>query len=425
MQRPRRAAVVALAGLGAIVILSCSHDSYLKVILQSDGGVFQDVTEVDVSIQREDGTSPTWLTYIASTPLSFDMTTEKTLSIAFTPTQSGTVMLKVGVLRGTVCLGSGTTRATIKKGDVSAVRVRITPGTPCPTASDGGSAITDAATDVTLPGCNPASPATTCSANQTCFVSCTDTPNMCVPAGTKGPGEPCVTNNDCMPGTQCFDYTGIEGCSNGPKICQKFCSDDAQCATGGGGGVAIATGGVTGSGGGGGAGGGAGRGGQSGQSGQAGQAGGRGGQSGGAGGTTPAAGTGGAASVGNGASSCRNPVVCSASVTKIYRTCSFACDPRGDAKLGCPTGLLCFLYRDSASGQDAPDCGCSPPTRTGQDGAGCVSSATCAPGYICNQMGNTQVCRKLCKMSSPEDCAAPHVCGPLQNNSVFGVCVGG
>ena len=116
-------------------------------------------------------------------------------------------------------------------------------------------------------------------------------------------------------------------------------------------------------------------------------------------------------------------MVCGGSVATSYKTCSFACDPRGNGQLGCPAGLFCFLYRDSATGQDNPDCGCRAPTRVGTDGQACVSSASCAPGYICNMMGGTQVCRKLCKMTSPGDCAAPQICGALQNNSVFGVCV--
>jgi len=111
-------------------------------------------------------------------------------------------------------------------------------------------------------------------------------------------------------------------------------------------------------------------------------------------------------------------------VPTTSRTCGFACDPRGDGTRDCPMGLTCFLYQTPAGGQDTPNCGCKTPSHTGTDGMACASSATCAPGLICNMMNGTMACRRLCKMSeAPMHCGtAP--CVPLTNNTVFGVCVG-
>lgn len=380
---------------------SCSHDAYLKVTLRSADTRFDDVMGVVVSVQGDSNMSTAWLTYVPGQPISFDTMNWTTLSIAFTPNQSGTVLLDVGVLDSNgACLGRGQMSAPIKKGDVSAATVIVAHTSTCPSA-DGGAGTTDAGGDgVTFPGCDPATPGGRCADNQTCFVNCAANQGMCIAAGSKGPGETCATNSDCMPGTQCFDYSKLPGCGAGTKICQKFCDSDAQCGamTGGTGGAGLGAGG--------------------------GPA--------GAGGAVGAGGTGGGGGAAGspalqpaviGPGTCRNPVVCGSNLSTSYRTCSFGCDPRGNATAGCPTGLLCFLYSDLASGQDAPDCGCLEPSRVGTDGADCKTSAACAPGFICNMMGGTQACRRLCRMSSLIDCAAPTTCSKLSNNSVFGVCV--
>jgi hypothetical protein len=51
--------------------------------------------------------------------------------------------------------------------------------------------------------------------------------NECIAGGTGGPGAVCTTNADCMPGTQCFNYTNT-GCS--VHVCLRFCNGNADCA---------------------------------------------------------------------------------------------------------------------------------------------------------------------------------------------------
>jgi hypothetical protein len=394
--------IVAAAGIAAGT--SCSQDSYLVVTLVSGDFEFVNVGWVYVYAQGMNGQSSMMLQYDRSTnPISFnDINTAKTLSLGFTPSQSGMVTLTVGALHpDRSCVGRGTTTAMLKKGDVSRTTVILFHSMNC--ANFDGGTQSDGAT--TFPGCDPAMPAAMCTATQTCFVNCATSMGMCVASGQRGPGEACVTNADCMPGTQCFDYSATPGCASGTRVCLRFCSGDSQCTAGQGG-----------SGGAGGGGGNGGRGGAAGASGGAGGSGGSAGSpgSGGSAGSSPPA-----AAV----SACRNPVVCPGPLFTTYKTCSFGCDPRGDGTIGCPAGLRCFLYRDPAGGQDSPDCGCQEPTRVGTDGASCSTSAACAPGHICNLMGNTQFCRKLCKMTSPADCAAPQTCNALQNNAIFGVCI--
>jgi hypothetical protein len=371
---------------------SCSRDSFLVVTLTANRA-FDNVGWVDVEVQAAEGPSMATLHYDRSaSPISFGTVAEpsKTLSIGFTPDRSGLVNLIVTVRTPdrSCIIGTGSAQdAPIKKGDISSVMVAMLHLANCPNP-DGGTPDEGSTTDgpVTFAGCDPAMPGAMCATNQTCFVDCVNNRGMCVAGGTKGAGETCSGNADCMPGTQCFDYSTVPGCAAGTRVCLKFCAADSQCSSG-----------VMGSGG---AGGGGGSGG-----------------TGGSGGATGGTGS------GLSASACRDPVVCDSTVT-TYKTCSFGCDPRGQANLGCPAGLLCFLYKDPAGGPDSPNCSCREPTRIGTNGVPCGSSAACAPGYICNMMSTTQVCRKLCKLDSPTDCVAPQTCNALQNNP-FGVCLGG
>jgi hypothetical protein len=371
---------------------SCSRDSFLVVTLTASRP-FENVGWVDVEVQSTSGASMATLHYDRSTnPVSFGTATEpsKTLSVGFTPERSGTVNLLVTARSpNRLCIiGTGSaTNAPIKKGDVSSAMVAMVHLANCP-GPDGGTPDEGSTSDsgITFSGCDPAMPEAMCAGTQTCFVDCSNSRGMCVAGGTKGPGEICTGNGDCVPGTQCFDYSGVPGCVAGTRVCLKFCAGHSQCSV------------MTGAGG---------RGGGAGS-------GGAGGGTGGAGGSTGS---------GAAAGACRDPVVCGNTLT-TYKTCAFECDPRGQANLGCPAGLLCFLYQDPAGGPDSPNCSCREPTRIGTDGVACGTSAACAPGYICNIMSTTRVCRKLCKLDSPADCAAPQTCNPLQNNS-FGVCLGG
>jgi hypothetical protein len=419
---------------------SCSHDSYLVVTLTSGDTQFTDVSWVDVDVSGSGSGgvvfSPT-LSYGVRDPLTFGPAPGVTLSISFTPSRSGSVDLFVTARDASrKCVGTGTKLgAMIKKGDVASVSVQLRHDCPdgdggqVPDAADGG---------VTFKGCDPAMPAASCASGQTCFVNCTSKTGMCVAGGTKGPGETCISNTDCMPGTQCFDYSNVTGCAAGTRICLKFCANDAMCSAGkspgadagvsGAGGAGAAPGAGTGSGGGMGT--------------TAGGAGGAGGGTNGAAGGAAGMASGGAAGAGTGmgttmfspaltlaaapsdltASACRNPVACSSTLVTSYRTCSFSCDPRVPATTGCPPGLTCFLYRDPVTGKDNPDCGCKEPARVKTDGMTCVAPDECAPGHVCNMMSGTLICRKLCQMNSPGVCPSPKTCQPL-TGTAFGVCL--
>ena len=228
------ATLVTLLALGACFTgASCSHDSYLVLTLSGDMA-FNNVARIEVDVQDSAGIQQPTLTYITgwAVDAGFDMNTKKTLSIAFTPSRSGTVTFTVRALDPLrACLGVGTATHAINKGGVSEVPITILHSSSCSSVPDAG---TMADSGVTFPGCDPGTPGA-CSGNQTCFVNCSTKKGECLAAGTRGPGETCTSNSDCVPGTQCFTY------SCGTQICLKFCNGDSQCATtpGGSGGAGV------------------------------------------------------------------------------------------------------------------------------------------------------------------------------------------
>lgn len=102
------------------------------------------------------------------------------------------------------------------------------------------------------------------------------------------------------------------------------------------------------------------------------------------------------------------------------RICSQPCDPLGEAKVGCATGLRCFVYPGEVT-----DCDCVAPERTKGDGAPCTDSSSCLPGLACITMGGVSSCRPLCRLNAPGTCAQGRTCERLTNPdyNVFGACV--
>jgi len=389
----------------AAATAGCSHDSYVVLTLMASTGELPNVTDVAVRVRQYPSGMPESLLvwHTLDHPRTIDMKKGLSLSVSFTPDRSGQADFMVDAFNAAGCVAEGSLRTPIAQGETKREQVVLIATTSCtlarrandggigdsrPAGTGGAGGTGGAATAstggrggggstggaggaggvVTFNGCDPAAP-TSCASGQTCFVDCQARTGMCIGGGARGPGETCTSNNDCMPGPQCFDYSGTSdtGCPSSLKVCLKFCSGDAQCTA------------------------------------------------------TAGAGPGALALEG-----CRNPVVCPAAggggFTTSYKNCSFACDPRGAATTGCPAGLYCFLYGDPTRGEDSPDCGCRVPSRKGADGDACFSSSDCAPGLICNAMGGTLTCRRLCKMSSAGDCGAA-TCSPLTNNTTYGVCM--
>ena len=368
-----------LLALGALFTsgLGCSHDSYLLLTLLSADSPFTNIGFVEVDVMGSGGM--TTLSYTARTPIDFDTTGGKTLSIGFTPSRSGMVDLMVRVFDAadaghTCALGSATLNAAIKKGEVAKVSVKVqhVPAESCDGTPDGGAPDTGDTSDgggpdgATFPGCDPAAPQTCPTAGQTCFVNCQTSMGMCIPGGTRGPGETCAANNDCMPGTQCFDYSGIEGCAAGTKVCLKFCANDTMCA------------GV---------------------------------------GATPA--DGGAPLV---PAACRNPVACGPTLDQLSHVhVRLRSARRRDARLSDRLVLLPVLRPGRWPGATGLQLQGIVPDRRGRRRL--HHSKNCAPGLICNEMSGTRKCRKLCRMGSTGECSGSQGCMNLINNDVFGVCI--
>jgi hypothetical protein len=335
------------------------------------------VTEVVVTVSKvvAPTASPRILSYDASVvdggSLTLTKEGDRTLSVSFSGDESGTMAFAVSVLDQQRCVvGMGEATQQIRKGASTEVAVAMVSMHDCST--DGG-VPPDGGPGGTLPGCDPVSPATrdagvtTCTAVQTCQINCTARRNECIMGGSGAPGAICQTNADCQPGTQCFDYTST-GC--GTKVCLRFCGSDVDCA-------AIGAGG------------------------------------------------GGPGSV------CEGRVVCGTADT-AYHTCTFNCDPTAAAagptsRGGCPGSLACLM----PASMDEVDCACPEPTRTKVNGETCTGAADCAPGFICNLMNSTRVCRAICRCNknasgacgTPNTCPGTTTCTPVTNNALFGVCL--
>jgi len=194
-----------------------------------------------------------------------------------------------------------------------------------------------------------------CGAGLTCAVNCAARQGQCVLAGTTAPGGLCDQHGNA-------DCTPGTQCFtySGPSctvpVCLKFCKNDSDCGPAGSG------------------------------------------------------------------SFCQGNVSCPVDggvVATAYRTCTFACDPRGAATIGCPAGLHCFVVDT----MDQVDCACTVATQTGTEGQTCTRGSDCAPGLICDR--STTKCQKVCKRvgGSSTDCATGQSCTALTNDTIYGVCL--
>jgi hypothetical protein len=367
--------------LASLALGACSKPkSYVVLGLRSaDTRVIAPVTKVVVDVEQPTSSLSKTLSYTTSDPLVIDTTnTHNDLSVSFTGGRSGPVGLSVQVFDDTGCLLArrDDVSVTIREGDTVSTLVFLEVVSNCQSA-DGGADGPEAG--VIFPGCDPVEPQAMCAGGQTCQVDCTLMKGECTAGGTGGPGQPCTTNKDCQPGSQCFDYSGT-GCA--VKVCLRFCNDDAHC-----------------------------------------------GPAGGNSGGSPDAGADASAPPSGPRSVCEGIVPCGQVVTG-YHTCTFGCDPRQAAiqagQTGCPSGLACLVV----GSMDQVDCACPGASRTGADGSPCTGGADCAPGYLCNTMEGAQRCRAVCRCdaknmtcTAANECAGGKTCSALTNETTFGVCL--
>jgi hypothetical protein len=350
-----------LLTLGAAAACSDSQ-SYLKVnvVAMNPSLPIANVTSLDVRVVHAT-TNVKTLTYSPKDGKPFTIdATGTSFSVSFSGNREGLVSVAI-VAFDTAGCGVGTGQATTDITKGGVGEVRIEIARSATCLGRDGGAGMDAGPEVPpFPGCDPAVAASCPMANQTCHVNCAMGRGTCTAGGAAPAGSFCQTNADCMPGTQCFDYA-VTGGQCAVKVCLKFCKGDGDCAGATDGGM-------------------------------------------------------GAAGV------CQGDVQCGGTSTG-HKTCTFNCDPRGTATTattGCPAGLHCFVVGD----MDQVDCGCRENTRTKIVGETCVNATDCEPGLICNLMGATRTCRKICKRSEAgADCATGQTCEMLTNDMIYGVCL--
>jgi hypothetical protein len=349
--------------MAAIGLASCSSPvSYVVLTLQSAAPTpITGVTSVDVDVTKG-STLMKSLTYPHEPALMIDQVTATTLSVSFTESQVGAVDFKVTARTDAGCaVGTGTASAVIVKGARADVTVALAALTGCP-SSDGGTG--DAGGR--FPGCNPVDPMS-CSGGATCEVDCDTSMGVCTMGGSGPPGSVCQKNSDCMPGTQCFDYSKT-GC--GVKVCLRFCDTVAQCAQPGDGGVGPG-------------------------------------------------------------SLCAGPVVCNGVVTGYHTctfSCDPTLAAISAGASACPTNLSCLVVGNmdqvdcacpeaTRTGREGASCTGSSSCAPGYICNLMGGTETCRPVCRCNAQGMT------CTATNNDCPTAGTSCRPLTNDTMYGVCL--
>jgi hypothetical protein len=368
--RSERAALLAVAALAlglALTLSACANSkSFVVLHLKTDSAdvTFTGVEKIVVAVSQTSTLTST-LTYDGH-GLTIDSKTDNTLSINFSPEQSGVVTLDVQAVGANGCLvARANTTAIIRKGGTASVMAVFYEENSCLT--DGGLPPPDGAT---FPGCDPASPA--CPAGNTCQVNCKATPKKvaeCIAGGKGGHGAACATNADCAPGSQCFKYAS-PGCA--VSVCLRFCDGQNQCA-----------------------------------------------QPAGDGGAGPGT-----------RSLCAGPVQCESLLTSYHTctfACDPRESALAAKATLCPAGLSCLVVGDmdqvdcacpeqSRVGTDGADC-------TG--GAQCAPGYICnlmAGAKKCRALCRCDAEAGTC--TAPNDCRSPgKACNALTNDTMFGVCL--
>jgi hypothetical protein len=233
-----RRQLLALALLPALAGGCSSDRSYALVSVLSSSGQFNDVAGLLVDVRN--GASVDSLHYKPKTSMGlvrFDETAALTFSVGYrSSSHMGTLEVAVTPINQAgahIAYGVGTAQIVADK--LTNVTVRVTRGALPPVAPDGGveAGPGDAGAPADAgPPCDPVNP-TTCNGG-TCYLSCPanqPAAGVCTMAGAKQPGELCTKNEDCVPGSQCFDLSCGAGMAT-IKTCLRFCQDDGMCGAG-------------------------------------------------------------------------------------------------------------------------------------------------------------------------------------------------
>ena len=204
---------------------ACADDSFALVRVLAYSGNLDGIRQFRVYVTSASAERVLFYPEQPSQSLRLDPNHAVTLSVQIGGSHSGEATFEVEALSaGNAVLGYGKSSSAIGQHGVSHVTVRVVPGAVRPEHP------LDAGTDgLGLLACDPTASAAACGPERTCGILCTpDQPavSLCYLAGTGNPGDPCTSNNDCAPGSQCFTFSGA-GCS--VTTCLRFCSDDSAC----------------------------------------------------------------------------------------------------------------------------------------------------------------------------------------------------
>jgi hypothetical protein len=210
-----------------LLLAACADDSFAVIELLAYSGTLDGVSQFRVHVTTASAEEVLLYPPQPTRSLHLDADRPVTFSVEFGAAHSGEATFEIEALspQDTV-LGYGKSSGTISKHTVSNVTVRVVPGAVRPEHPIDAGAPSDGQSQL---ACDPNAPAAACAAGQTCGILCTpDQPaiGMCYVGGTGNPGDPCASNNDCSPGSQCFTFAAAD-CN--VTTCLKFCRDDLAC----------------------------------------------------------------------------------------------------------------------------------------------------------------------------------------------------
>lgn len=94
--------------------------------------------------------------------------------------------------------------------------------------------------------------------------------------------------------------------------------------------------------------------------------------------------------------------------------CTIACNPA--AATGCPSGMACAIYQESA-GAMRTFTGCRA-AGTGTAGSPCTTEDDCQPGYFCADAGLGNECIRWCTYPSGVECGG-RTCNPFADGGLY------
>jgi hypothetical protein len=235
-----------VAPLLLVALAGCTSEKAFVRVSVVAAREMNDVVQLRVVLDDERRADVDTLLYpkTAGAPFKLTTGTPVTFSVSLSTSRKGPI--KVGVVPR---LANGSdqgygekTLAMVDSDDTNELEIIVDPDAAPPVRPDGG--VSDVSpgpgnnNDALALSCNPTVPSTCTTPGRTCTIGCLNgtAAAACTLPGNKQPGEACTNMQDCVAGSQCFEFNAAACGTTGPAVpraCLKFCMQDQDCGGGG------------------------------------------------------------------------------------------------------------------------------------------------------------------------------------------------